>query len=425
MKNKVIKLGLGLGAALATTLIAIPSADAQLVYETRQAAPQVVLAQPAVAPVVLQQAPAITQPVQQMVAVTDGADATRLTRTELLRRERMRSELKNEDALKSRLEELRIRDERRRLSEINNIIPQQNLQGSPVQGYGQATAGYMQQPQVVAAPANSGTTTQDVIVTTHSSMSDNGDSVIEQSTEYNQSSKITMSPQIGGAGFAGTEDMGLEISSRFSLGASLNMEIARNLTIEGGYSYNEYGIALGNSPTMSQTYGYMNGGNNYGYNNNNYYNQENMETLALKQHVFDMGLKMHLMNRASTFRPYVGLGAAYAKGAVNYDDRILKYMQGFGNNQATDNYSSTSWHATLSTGFDIKFSQKVALGLNFKYFKELKSSQNNSLNAYGFYGYNPSSYGGFAGSSNQKVMVGDELARANFYKMSVGINFSL
>jgi outer membrane protein W len=198
---------------------------------------------------------------------------------------------------------------------------------------------------------------------------------------------------------AGSE--GYDVNARYSLGVGLGFAVTRNLSIEAGYTFNEYGVAMAYS-----NYGYGNG-----YNGNSTAN----ETVAMKQNLVDLGLKFHVMGPDSRIRPFVSGGAAYSKAFVNYDQEILKQQQQYyGGNNAPD-YEVSSFLGYLGTGLDVRISRAVSLGGNFRYYGVFSSRENQPFNngaAYSNYYY-----------QTETQQVGGSLAKRGFYTLFAGLTF--
>ena len=76
----------------------------------------------------------VAPPAPQM-AQESQPEVQSLSKTELMRRERTREELKNEDILQERLEELRLRDEKRRTDQLLGTTSQDpNAPVAPIAG---------------------------------------------------------------------------------------------------------------------------------------------------------------------------------------------------------------------------------------------------------------------------------------------------
>ena len=120
-------------------------------YAQQQVVSDPYAARAAAAPVAVAPALEPAQAPAPSAAAGDSADDMKnMNRSELLRRQRVREELRNEDALQERLEELRLRDEKRRTDQIlgNGANPADGSMAAPKPLYGAASA----QDEVVAAP---------------------------------------------------------------------------------------------------------------------------------------------------------------------------------------------------------------------------------------------------------------------------------
>src|SRR4051812_40446870 len=125
-RNNRTQIRMALGAGLLATLGLLPQARAELVYEpegvsevSNNTPAQVRAEDRAATRDALEASERVQTTVQSTRLVSEPQAAVQpevqsQSRTELMRRERTRTELKNEDILQERLEELRLRDEKRR-----------------------------------------------------------------------------------------------------------------------------------------------------------------------------------------------------------------------------------------------------------------------------------------------------------------------
>ncbi len=462
--------GAALGAGFLATVVMLPTARGELVYENqvapaavqdREATRQVLgssqraqatvqsqyaATEPAQAvvvqaptPVIMTQ-PAASQPIyvqQQPQAaateVTTTVEVQNLSKSEMMRRERTRHELKNEDILQERLEELRLRDERARTDQLLGVAPAP-AQAAPIS----APAPVMTQEYITAPvtdrpgqPAATGSlvASRDAAALSYAAASEQDD---EQTT-------IMLLPRIGISNMNGNEQF--NVQSRYTGGIGLGVGVSDTVTFEMGYQYAEYGIAMASTNPWVTTYqGYYNGG---------YYNQnQNFETLVMKQNVFDGGLKLYFLGPQSKLRPFVGGGAGYSKSYINYDQRIVQNLHQQGLTQMAQDYEASSYLGYLQTGFDVKLSKSVTIGGLFKYYTVFSARENQPINnaqfggqgyaqngAYNPYGYGAYPYNGYYAqpyyANNQynrpdaeKHLLGGSLARSSFYNIMATLSFS-
>jgi outer membrane protein W len=194
-------------------------------------------------------------------------------------------------------------------------------------------------------------------------------------------------------------DSAFTVSGKGAAGIGLGMGVTDNLSVEIGYTYAEYGIGLG--------------GLNASYYNP-YFNG-NSDTYTLKQNVFDAWLKLSLLGADSKFRPYIGGGAAYSKGYLNYPTAVAQLYQGI--NNFSPDFESSDFLGYLSVGFDAQVSKTVSIGMNARYYKVMSDSENENL----YYG---SFYGGGFNSDPTKLQAGTQLAQSSFYSLLGTVTFA-
>lgn len=382
---------------------------------------------------------------------TPSAEVVNFSKAELMRRERVREEVRNEDLLQERLEELRLRDEKRRTDQMvgaaaplsgatvfvapaeaplppmpvveervgtmataaptfapansqvlagtgganRPVVFAQNTQyGAP-----NSAAGMQAQPiqPVVYNPAPS-----DQLATGQSSaMFVNANTL---TTEHAQNAEdktaFWITPKFGVSNMAETD--GLNTQGRYTAGVGFGVGISENLSFDLGYQFSEYGVGLSNSNPY-QAY------QPYGYNANN-------QTRSYKQNVVDAGIKLHFLGTQAKVRPFVGGGGAWSKSFLNYDAALVKAYNQMGLGNMAQDYEVSSFLGYLSTGLDIRLSKSVSLGAIFKYYRPMSSHENQNLSYYGL-----SSYGVSPNSDN--ATVGGSLAKESFYTILAGVSF--
>ena len=367
-------------------------------------------------------------------AQTPAAPIESLSRSELLRRERVREELNNEDKLQERLEQLRLRDEQKRLDGMLNNgkndgaanastpAPQAAVAPLPAPALVEETVGtpatdpsfdpaaempvkkkLVHGKKVVVAD-------EDVVVVSQAS-------AVEPETiahPAEDKTLIQVTPKAGVSNMSGVD--ALKVSGHFSTGVGLGIGAGDRLVFELGYTYSEYGIEM-NGYNANMGWAAPNG---------------NYESRALKQNVFDVGLKAYLVDSDAKFRPFIGAGGAYSKGYLNYDDQYRQWMQQW-NPQGYTDYEMSSFLGDLAAGFDVKINKNVSVGATFRYYKVLTSRESNGLPPYAFwgagnYGVAPGYYG--LSSSNQQQSdagnqyAGNSLAKESFYSILAGVSFT-
>ncbi|MEK6578632.1 MAG: OmpW family outer membrane protein [Bdellovibrionota bacterium] len=428
-----VNWGVATAIAVVATVVWIPFVQAELVYEN-EAAPsyadrdatqqpaaqpfQQSIAQPTlIQPVPVQQMPVQQMPVQQMMVqprmqnyapsaqVTSQSDIQNLSKTELMRRERVREELKNEDVLQERLEDLRLQDERRRTDQVLGLIPVNAAQPAP-----QMISAPVSE-QIVGVPVTE--RRADAVVATavalpvqsvRADQLTTGASMATSTTDWNnEKTYMAISPRFG---LATMNNTGYDIRPRYSAGVGVGMIVSDNVGFELGYTFNEYGLAIAPANPLVQyqvAQGYV----------------SNFETYALKQNVFDAGLKLHVLGMDSRIRPYVGGGGAYQKSFLNYDSTILTGLNRMNLGQMTSDYQVDSFLGFLSTGLDVRASRSIMVGAGFKYYSVLSARENSPLNNAALYG--APLYSQWTDPAKQYI--GGSLARAAFYSITGSVSF--
>lgn len=411
-------------AGVTFILVALPLARAELVYESETAAaeeagndrenlrqvigssqkaevaqpapvrPQAVQAQPQYAQV-LQVGPAAIEP----DAPAPAQEVQHLSKSELLRRARLREELKNEDVLQERLEELRLRDERRRTDQVLGVAAKEQ---APV------PTGAMAMQQEIVSPSLA--TQQQPVIQPVAAQSDqimvsHAQATTSAEAEESFASKISVTPRAGIADLIGNNYF--RTIPRFAAGVGLGVSVTEQLTFEVGYSYTEFGIGVASSNPYVWMIQSMTGA---GYTNN-------FATYVYKQNIFDAGLKLHLLSGQSKFRPFLGGGAGYSRSFLNYDQAILSALNQMpGAQMLSADYETSAFLGYLQAGFDVALSKNVLIGSSFRYHNVVSAQENQSLNTAAFYyGYNP---------DPSKTLAGGSLARSNFYTITGAASFS-
>jgi hypothetical protein len=352
------------------------------------------------------------QPMQQIAPAAPQAAADpqpevqSLSKTELMRRERTREELKNEDILQERLEELRLRDEKRRTSQLLGESQDSNAtngQTAPIAGL----ATQAPQSEVVVSPvtARPGMAAPEVApiptaaqaqqysntaYTPAAQQQINNASMTSATNVIPSEDKPTqfyISPRAGIAGMNVNSSLtGVNVSGLYSLGVGLGMTISDNMAFEVGYSYNSYGISLGQFGSYA--------GQPYSY--------------TLTQNVIDADLKLFVTGPDSKIRPFILAGGGYAMASLGYPSQLTAL---YGNYLANQSYNSNAFLGEIGVGMDVKVNKNISIGAQFKYNDALSST--NANNNFYYYG----------GSSTTPI--GASLQQASFYSLQAGVTFSM
>lgn len=221
-----------------------------------------------------------------------------------------------------------------------------------------------------------------------------GESVADADLEKKSTNSVRIAPVLG---WTSINSDFYEIDSRYTAGINIEVDVSDNLAAVLGYSYSQYDIGLGGSnPAL---------GFNPSFFNNN------QQKLAYNQNVFDATLRLYLFPRDAKFRMFVGGGAGYNKGYLNYKTSVFNTYS-FNQYNNLEDYEVTSYLGILETGAEISVAKNVAIGANFKYATVLSSSENRPLNNYGF------ASNGFGTSISQdQRIVGGTLADNSFYSI--------
>ncbi|MFL5812895.1 MAG: hypothetical protein ACJ763_04910 [Bdellovibrionia bacterium] len=363
-------------------------------------------------------------------------DIRHMNKSELMRRERVRAELRNEDALQERLEELRLRDEKRRTDQILGVSGATGATGAEGSGVNMPAPLYGGvQEQAVSAPvtdrpgeaprspqmvapaqavaAPSGGVQLAGISSVNAADQSAYPSAMTASVDLDKpkdKSTFYVSPRAGLGGMSSPD--GYEVNPRFAGGVAVGVATSEYLSFELGYTYAEYGVGIGsNNPYVQQYLMYQ----------AQYGNSQNLNTLAMKQNVIDAGIKLHLLESASRVRPFLGGGAGWSKSFINYDQKILSAMKQnpyLANSPAVSDYEVTSYLGYISTGVDVKMTQNVSLDIMARYYAVLSSNESSNMNNYMF--FNP----GYAGQSQEKQVVGGSMSTKSFFTIMGGVTFA-
>ncbi|MGK5083750.1 hypothetical protein WDW37_10645 [Bdellovibrionota bacterium FG-1] len=437
MKNlNSTRLGTAVGAGLLATLSLLPKAWGELVYEgsaplnensnsvqieDRSTMRQAIGASEKAAATIQAQAPSV---VEETVAPAPVAEAQNFSKSELMRRQRQREEIKNEDLLQERLEDLRLRDERKRLDQVF-AAPSQSPSPVPAQMAAQMP---VQMPvqmkeEMVMAPVTSGGPSPLAMVDTISLSraapvaAPSGMSVTTAEPSVTDKTWISVAPHGGLSNLIGQGGY-FDIRPHFAVGIGAEVSASDNFSFVVGYTFNEYGVAMTSSNPFvlaRQATAMMQG------------TPASIESVAMKQNVFDAGLKVHLLGPDSKLRPFIGAGGSYAKSYINFDSKILADMNSYYGRSISPDYEVSNFLGYLSGGLDVKISKSISVGAEFKYYAVLSSRENNNFSNY--YGaMYPSAYGGAYNGYNaysgvnpytgtDTSVAGGSLARASFYSI--------
>lgn len=344
----------------------------------------------------------------------DSTEVQNMSRSELLRRERIRTEVKNEDLLQERLEELRLKDEQ---SRADQLIGGAHLPSSPQTVISSNPTNTMPQEQVVVSPVTEHPGQAGVRPSMNRAETQPQDeyshsygtsTMASDFSEYSEDrTMVEVQPRFGMSDILGNSNGYYNVRPRFSTGISLGVASSENLSFDVGYTYSEFGVVMGNY----NPYIY--------YVANPYMVPQRSETIAMKQNLIDVGMKLHLLSSGSRIRPFLGGGAGYSFSYVNYDQNLLS-QNPFLRQWSGQDYEVKSFLGFLSGGVDVRVSRGVSLGVVGKYYNVLTSREQGFIN-------NALLWGGYsvAGTPDaEKQYVGGTLARTNFYTLMGSVSFN-
>ena len=367
---------------------------------------------------VRQQVPAVQQ---ADIAVGDAHTLQQptLSRSELLRRKRLRQEIQNEDLLQASIEELRLRAEEQRTQAITHNLNGYESPNAAVplgQGMPQEQVGsypnqqdrlVVEQAAVASAPKQAATSQVEVT----ESVSAEGDV---------DDAMFTLSPRFGVSELSGGNSF-YDIDARFAAGLAVGVETKKNVGFELAYTYAEYGMALLSSSNTVRWIEQNNLFNFFG---------PTRENIVMKQNVIEGIVKMNLLDRSTVFRPFLGAGAGYAKSFVNYDSFILQNPLSQQIAGLTTDYKLDQFIGSVTAGFDVRLSRSISVAGLFKYSRAFSSRENAPLNNGAFFrnGFNrfaTFNANSFENGTFDKSVLAGTAAQSDFYTIQGGLTFRL
>ncbi len=348
------------------------------------------------------------------------AEAANANRSELLRRQRVREEIRNEDLLQERLESLRLRDEQRRTDDLLGT------NGAAASATSTAIANGPRDVVVVGAVASTASPVAggDTVVVSQSVATSTYED--EEKPEH---SRFGIMPRAGMSQTAGND--GYDIKPHYALGVGIEIGTSSPVSFEVGYTYSEYGVSLSETNPYSR---YVR------ETSSRRGTTANFESVALRQNVVDGGVKLHLLDADSKFRPFIGGGGAYGKSFVNYSDKILQAMDPQSRDRYGRDFEISSFLGYLSTGFDVEVAKHLSIGALFRYYAVLSSrSSEQGFNnqalvgpgqgqgLQGGAGYPPGGGGhpAYADNTDQdKANAAGSFSESAFYSILAGVSFT-
>jgi hypothetical protein len=361
--------------------------------------------------------PTSARPVQVQAAPAPAAaqvdERQDLSKAETMRRQRMRQELKNEDALTSKLEELRLKDEMKRSDQILGSGVEKSPEVAPLteQRIGTAATAAPATLAPAAAPVATNINGAPLAGETVAEMP------IKTDVEEKHPSNISFTPRGGLSNMSGSY---YDVQATYSFGLDLGVSVTDYFSVVGGYTYSKYSIGAG--PAMVYP---------MGFNTASY-----LQRLNMNDNVIQLGARAYLLSPSYSFRPFVGAGGAYRRGYVNFDSNTLNFMRTYNPNAAGD-VEVTGFSGYLETGMEFKITKSISITGMFRYFNIFSTKQSNPLDpnvflnqngySYASAGYSPySAYstGYYGYNSDSRSQASTALGNNNFYQLMAGLTFT-
>ena len=328
-----------------------------------------------------------------------------LSKSEVMRRQRLREELKNEDLLTQKLEELRLKDEMKRTDELlgsginkSGAVVEQSM---PLQEERIGSAQALPNEQLAntnvglnGAPVAMNTTTAEVEV---------------KAEDENDGTQLNVGPRFGTASIM---DSMYDVGAKYSLGADITVDVTDHIAFTAGYTYATYSMGAGQTLVM--------------------YPQQ-AKKLEINDNVINVGIRGNFLGIKSRVRPFAGVGFAYRKGYVNYDKQTRDYIRQYDQYGAQD-VDMTGFAGYIEAGLEFKVVKSISVSASFRYFNMLSSRQSSQVNpnafysgnAYGspYYGAASTGYGysPYAYNDGSKERAGQTLSESNFYQLHAGVS---
>lgn len=390
---------------------AVPAATA-----TTSPAPVVIIQQPVPQPIqqqVQQVAPTVTAPAT-VTTDSNESDAqpqgVKFSQSEALRRQRMREEIKNEDLLQTRLEELRMKSESGHKEKITTFGEAPAAQAVPSTA---PPAPFVTAPasEVIVAPVN---TLPPPITTVEAT------SVATELPKQKEKSRVYINP---GAGLLKLVDTaGYDVEPRFAAGVGLGVQANDHVAIEASYTFAQHSIYIVSSNPFVRSGAF--GGNPYVRPGNG------TVDMALKQNLFEIGPKIFLMSRDAALRPFIGFSGVYAYSYLNYNQQTIAALNTYGWNSPYNNnglgrdYTLGQFAGSVQAGLELDITDSLSFGATFRYYRMFSSYEsypiNNAALYYGAWGQVPT----YDPSLWDKSTVGGSLSAANAYSVQANLRFS-
>lgn len=330
--------------------------------------------------------------------------------SEAMRRQRLRTEIRNEDLLTEKLEELRLKDEMKRVDGMFGAAPQ------GARGDATPMAMVMAKHPTVVAPVE--TTIQEERIgslapkTQQNTTVGNGlgqsatviDPTVSDGDDFDKS-QVSITPR---GGLASVSDKNFDISSRYAVGLGVGVDVSDYFTVEGGYTYSKFTLSAGNAYAS-----------NYNYNPYSY--GVATQALDMNQHLIDLGVRVNVLGNRNRVRPFFNAGFGYYRTSINLDGNTLSYLRA-ANPSLADDYRITGFTGYVGTGIEFRVTRMFSLTGGFRYYNILSASQSNPIsnaafvnpNSNGYYGYNP--------ATDTRQQASQALTKNNFYTLMAGVS---
>ncbi len=327
-----------------------------------------------------------------------------MSRSERLRRHRIRAEMRNEDKLSEKLEELRLKDELKRMDALSGVNKEEQKPAEPVieQQIGTLAAA---PSATIAVPASNAPVAPAPAVAPQSVAE-----VKEEKKEDEDKMRVGITPR---GGLAGIINSNFEVSSRYSFGVGVYVDVMNHLGFEAGYTRAQYSMAAGTA------YGNV----YYGYT---------QQQLLMSQNVFDIGPRINILGRKSRVQPFVGVGVGYYRNSINLDQNTLNFVRMYNPAMASD-FTVSGMLGYIGGGAEIKITDNIGLMGLFRYYNVLTARQSNPLSSAAFVSSNnpnapsaSSTYGVYSGvpGGDPRFNASQNFGKADFYTLQGGLTVS-
>lgn len=310
--------------------------------------------------------------------------------SENIRRQRLRQELKNEDILTQKLEEMRLRDEMKRSEELNaakekaetpkepSVIPTQPVLIQNSNGVQTLSPQYGVQP-----------------------LEQRQEEIQQEDTvPKKKRGMISVMPKAGLSNIVGSV---YDVQSRMAVGLTVGVEIGKQYGLDLSYTYARYGLSAGSS--LSPYSGSM-----------------ILQKLQFNDNLIDLVGKYYFFDNTSAFRPSLGLGLGYRRGYLNYDADTIAFMRQFGYN--TRDIEVSGFLGVIHGSVEYFVTDHIAIHAILRYYHILSAYQSDPVSPYAF--VQPGAYSGYSMSYSPDVRsrAGNALANDGFYQALLGVSYS-